>query len=454
MSRHLHFMGAGGVGMCGLAEVLLSDGLRVSGCDLELTERTARLVELGATMARGHDPAHLGGVDALVVSAAVNPAHPEVAAARTAGVPVVRRAELLGWLMRKARGVAVAGTHGKTTTTALAGHLLDAAGLAPTVVVGGNARFMGAHGRRGTGELIVCEADEYDRSFLELDPEIAVITNVEAEHLDCYDGPDDLHAAFATFANRAAPFGVVVLCGDDPGARSLAPRLRRRALWYGIAPGLDLVATGIAADAGGSRFVVESAAGGRLGSVKLPLLGRHNVRNALAALAVGLELGVDFDRLAAACESFAGVARRFQVLGERAGVTVVDDYAHHPTEISAVLAAARQAMPGRRLVAVFQPHLFSRTRDFAGAFGEALLAADVTIVLPIYPARETPIPGIDGSLVADEARRRGHAAVETVDGMAGALARLGRLLQPGDVLLTLGAGDVHRLAESWLGGGR
>ncbi|HOC43152.1 MAG TPA: UDP-N-acetylmuramate--L-alanine ligase [Thermoanaerobaculales bacterium] len=454
MSRHLHFMGAGGVGMCGLAEVLLSDGLRVSGCDLELTERTARLVELGATMARGHDPAHLGGVDALVVSAAVNPAHPEVAAARTAGVPVVRRAELLGWLMRKARGVAVAGTHGKTTTTALAGHLLDAAGLAPTVVVGGNARFMGAHGRRGTGELIVCEADEYDRSFLELDPEIAVITNVEAEHLDCYDGPDDLHAAFATFANRAAPFGVVVLCGDDPGARSLAPRLRRRALWYGIAPGLDLVATGIAADAGGSRFVVESAAGGRLGSVKLPLLGRHNVRNALAALAVGLELGVDFDRLAAACESFAGVARRFQVLGERAGVTVVDDYAHHPTEISAVLAAARQAMPGRRLVAVFQPHLFSRTRDFAGAFGEALLAADVTIVLPIYPARETPIPGIDGSLVADEARRRGHAAVETVDGMAGALARLGGLLQPGDVLLTLGAGDVHRLAESWLGGGR
>ena len=454
MSRHLHFMGAGGVGMCGLAEVLLSDGLRVSGCDLELTERTARLVELGATMARGHDPAHLGGVDALVVSAAVNPAHPEVAAARAAGVPVVRRAELLGWLMRKARGVAVAGTHGKTTTTALAGHLLDAAGLAPTVVVGGNARFMGAHGRRGTGELIVCEADEYDRSFLELDPEIAVITNVEAEHLDCYDGPDDLHAAFATFANRVAPFGAVVLCGDDPGARSLAPRLRRRALWYGIAPGLDLVATGIAADAGGSRFVVESAAGGRLGSVRLPLLGRHNVRNALASLAVGLELGVDFDRLAAACESFAGVARRFQVLGERAGVTVVDDYAHHPTEISAVLAAARQAMPGRRLVAVFQPHLFSRTRDFAGAFGEALLAADVTIVLPIYPARETPIPGIDGSLVADEARRRGHAAVETVDGMAGALARLGRLLQPGDVLLTLGAGDVHRLAESWLGGGR
>jgi len=453
MSRHLHFMGAGGVGMCGLAEVLLADGYRVSGCDLELSERTARLAELGATMARGHDPAHLTGVDALVVSAAVNPAHPEVGAARESGVPVVRRAEMLGSLMRKARGVAVAGTHGKTTTTALTGHLLDVVGLSPTVVVGGNARFLGAHGRRGAGELMVCEADEYDRSFLELDPEIAVITNVEAEHLDCYEGPQDLEAAFATFANRVAPFGAVVLCSDDQGARSIAPRLRRRTLWYGTSQGCDLRAVDIAADAGGSRFSVESVVGGRLGTVRLPLLGPHNVRNALAAIAVGLELKIEFARLAAACESFAGVARRFQVLGERAGVTVVDDYAHHPTEISAVLSAARQAMPGRRLVAVFQPHLYSRTRDFAGSFGEALLAADVVLVLPIYPAREAPIPGVDGGMVAEEARRRGHAAVETVDGMAGALRRLDELLQHGDVLLTLGAGDVHRLAAGWLRGG-
>ena len=453
MSRHLHFMGAGGVGMCGLAEVMLADGFTVSGCDLELSERTGRLVELGARVVRGHDPAHLADADALVVSAAVNPAHPEVAAAREAGLPVVRRAELLGFLMQRGRGVAVAGTHGKTTTTALTGHLLDAVGLAPTVVVGGNARFLGAHGRRGAGEVLVCEADEFDRSFLELSPEIAVITNLEAEHLDCYDGPDDLEAAFATFANRVQPFGAVVLCGDDAGARSLAPRLRRRALWYGTAPGLDLRAFGIVADVGGSRFAVESAVGGRLGTVRLPLLGLHNVRNALAALAVGLELGIAFDRLAAACESFAGVARRFQVLGERAGVTVVDDYAHHPTEISAVLSAARQAMPNRRLVAVFQPHLFSRTRDFAAAFGEALLAADVALVLPIYPAREAPIAGVDSGLVVDGARRGGHAAVQAVDGMDAALERLSGMLEPGDVLLTIGAGDVHRLAESWLGGG-
>ncbi|PWB73754.1 MAG: UDP-N-acetylmuramate--L-alanine ligase [Holophagae bacterium] len=453
MSRHLHFMGAGGVGMCGLAEVMLADGFTVSGCDLELSERTARLSELGARVVRGHDPAHLADADALVVSAAVNPSHPEVAAAREAGLPVVRRAELLGFLMQHGRGVAVAGTHGKTTTTALTGHLLDAVGLAPTVVVGGNARFLGAHGRRGAGEVLVCEADEFDRSFLELSPEIAVITNLEAEHLDCYDGPDDLEAAFATFANRVRPFGAVVLCGDDAGARSLAPRLRRRALWYGTAPGLDLRASGIVADVGGSRFAVESAVGGRLGTVRLPLLGLHNVRNALAALAVGLELGIAFDRLAAACESFAGVTRRFQVLGERAGVTVVDDYAHHPTEISAVLSAARQAMPNRRLVAVFQPHLFSRTRDFAAAFGEALLAADVALVLPIYPARESPIAGVDSGLVVDGARRGGHAAVQAVDGMDAALERLSGMLEPGDVLLTIGAGDVHRLAESWLRGG-
>jgi len=453
VSRHLHLMGAGGVGMCGLAEVLLADGYQVSGCDLELSERTARLTELGARVDRGHDPAHLGDVDALVVSSAVSPAHPEVAAARTAGLPVVRRAEMLGFLMRGARGVAVAGTHGKTTTTALTGHLLDAVGLSPTVVVGGNARFLGAHGRRGAGELLVCEADEFDRSFLELNPEIAVITNLEPEHLDCYEGEGELEAAFATFANRVTPFGRVVLCGDDAGARSLEPRLRRRALWYGTTTGCDLRATDIVADAGGSRFTVESAAGGRLGTVRLPLLGLHNVRNALAALAVGLELGVEFARLAAACATFAGVARRFQVLGERAGITVVDDYAHHPTEIAAVLAAARQAMPGRRLVAVFQPHLYSRTRDFAESFGAALLAADVVLVLPIYAAREAPIPGVRAGIVAEEARRRNHAAIEAVDGMDAALGRLEELLQHGDVLLTLGAGDVHRIAETWLGGG-
>ena len=321
----------------------------------------------------------------------------------------------------------------------------------PTVVVGGNARDLGAHGRRGAGDLVVCEADEFDRSFLELTPEIAVITNLELEHLDIYGSQDELEAAFAAFANRVSPFGVVVLCGDDAGARSLAPRLRRRALWYGIGPDVDLCATGIVADSDGSRFVVELRSA-VLGEVTLPLLGLHNVRNALAAVAVGLELGIDFQRLAEACASFTGVGRRFEVLGERRGVTVVDDYAHHPTEITAVLAAARQAMPERRLVAVFQPHLYSRTRDFAAAFGEALLAADVVVVLPIYPAREAPIPGVDGGVIVEAARRHGHLRVDAADDMADAIGRIEGLLEPGDVLLTLGAGDVHRVAERWLRG--
>jgi len=453
MTKHLHFMGIGGVGMCGLAEIYLAEDCLVSGCDLEVSERTARLEELGALVHQGHDPSHLDRVDALVVSAAVSPTHPEVVAARDRGIPVIRRAELLAELMRPRRGVAVAGTHGKTTTTALIGHLLESAGLAPTVVVGGRARFLDAHGRKGTGDILVCEADEYDRSFLELAPQIAVITNLEPEHLDCYDGTEDLEATFAAFANRVSPFGAIVLCGDDPGVRSLAGRLRRRTIFYGMGDGADLRATGIEAEPQGSRFTVLQREES-LGSVFLPLPGSHNVSNALAAIAVGLELGVAFDRLAGACADFAGVARRFDVLGEKNGVTVIDDYAHHPTELKAVLGAARQALPGRRLVAIFQPHLFSRTREFAGGFGEALLAADAAVVLPIYPAREAPIPGVDSEIVVEEARRLGHEAVTSVEGMDEALVRLEEVLTPGDVLLTMGAGDVYRLAERWLGGDR
>ena len=451
MNRRLHLMGAGGVGMCGLAEVLLADGFLVTGCDLELSDRTRRLEELGGVVRRGHDPSHLDGVDVLVVSSAVDPANPEVAAALQSGVPVARRAEMLAELMRGQRGVAVAGTHGKTTTTALIGHLLDAAGLEPTVVVGGRVRSFGAHGRRGAGDVMVCEADEYDRSFLELSPQVAVITNLEPEHLDCYDGPEDLEAAFALFANRVSPYGLVVACADDPGVRALAPRLRRRIAWYGCDCEADLRATRIEADPAGTRFTVEGRRG-VLGTVFLPLAGRHNVSNALAAMAAGIELGVSFDRLSAACADFAGVARRFQVLGELNGVTVVDDYAHHPTELRAALAAARQVMPGRRLVAVFQPHLFSRTRDFAAGFGEALLAADTAIVLPIYAAREKPIDGVDSELVVAETRAQGHQEVISVDSLEAAVKVLTEVVTPGAVVLTMGAGDVHRVAELWLEG--
>ncbi len=448
---HLHLMGIGGVGMCGLAEALQAGGRTVSGCDLAASDRTARLEKLGIEVRLGHDPSHLERVDAVVYSAAVRDTEPELVAARERGLPVLRRAAVLGDLMRGRRGVAVAGTHGKTTTTAMIGHLLAAAGADPTVLVGGRARFADAHARIGSGEVFVCEADEYDRAFLELEPTVAVVTNVEAEHLDCYGSAAELEAAFAAFCNRTSERGRVVLCRDDAGSASLADAVRTPVTGYGFSESSDLRAVDVAADADGSRFTVIHD-GEILGATSLALPGRVNVLNALAAIAVGLELGLDFGALATACADFTGVARRFDVLGDQRGVTVVDDYAHHPTEIEAVLEAARQAFPGRRLVAVFQPHLYSRTRDFADGFARALLGAEAVVVLPVYPARELPVDGVDAGLVVSAAVRRGHPAVTAGPEVADAPAYVDRLLVPGDVLITLGAGDVHRVAEDWLGG--
>lgn len=449
--RSLHLMGVGGVGMCGVAEVLLAQGLTVSGCDLADNERTQRLVELGAEIHRGHGPDHLEGVDALVISAAVPKEHPELAAAVDRGLPVVRRAEMLGELMRCTRGVAVAGTHGKTTTTALIGHLLTSVGADPTVVVGGRAHFLGAHARFGETRLMVCEADEYDRSFLELAPHLAVITNLEPEHLECYGGEEELQAAFATFANRASVFGAAIVCADDPGAWGLRDRLRRKVVGYGFSEEAEVRLEITSRDARGTGFTVFRN-GHRLGDVELPLPGRFNALNALAAITVGLELDWAFEDLAAACADFSGVARRFDIRGDRGGVTVVDDYAHHPTELEALLEATRQAMPGRRVVAVFQPHLYSRTRKFASEFAAALLGAEVAVVLPIYPAREKPIEGVSAQLVVDEAVRLGHQRVFAGPPIGEAVQQLEELLEPGDVLLTVGAGDVDELAAAWLEG--
>jgi UDP-N-acetylmuramate--alanine ligase len=449
MTRHLHFMGAGGVGMCGLAEVMLAEGSVVSGCDLMLSERTERLVELGVDIHEGHSPDHLGGVDTLVISSAVSRDHEEVRAARERGLPVVLRAELLGELMRGRRGVAVAGTHGKTTTTALLGHLVIAAGLDPTVLVGGQARSLGAHARHGAGNLMVCEADEYDRSFLELEPEIAVVTNLEAEHLDCYRDDEDLRQSFASFANKTSNSGVVVLSADDAGARQLRPLLLRRVLSFGESEEAEIRAIDPTLGPDGCRFGVRRG-GSLLGELNVPLIGRHNVANALAAVAVGLELELPFELLAEACASFEGVGRRFELLGERDGVTVVDDYAHHPTELAVVLDAARNAMPDRRLVVIFQPHLYSRTQHFADGFAEALMKADVAVVLPIYPAREKPIEGVSAQLVVDGARRLGHPDVGTGPPVDESNGLLDDLVRSGDVLITMGAGDVHTVAEKWL----
>ena len=449
--RHLHFVGIGGVGMCGLAELLHAEGFTVSGCDLAASDTTARLEQLGIRVDLGHAPRHLEGVQVLVISSAVKTDNAEVEAARRVGIPVIRRAEMLGEISRLKWGIAVAGTHGKTTTTSLTGFVLTRAGLDPTVIVGGRMHFLGAHARLGHSEYLVCEADEFDRSFLTLFPVLALLTTVEAEHLDTYGSLDAMEEAFTIFANRVPFYGAAIACIDDPGVRRLLPRCGRRTVTYGFSQEADVQgrAVRLAETRSTCQVVVHAR---EIGELVLPLPGRHMLANALGATAAALEVGVPFAAIAAAVSAFSGVARRFERKGTRGGITLVDDYAHHPTEVAATLQAARQSFPDARLVVVFQPHLFSRTQTFAREFGNALLAADTVVVLPIYPAREQPIPGVSHDLVAEAARRFGHEHVRTATSFGHALTILEELLRPGDVLLTLGAGNVVQLGEMWLAG--
>jgi len=448
--RRLHFVGAGGVGMSGLAEILLlSTPLEISGCDLQRSENTDRLTRLGARIAYGHDPAHIRDADLLVTSSAVEDSNPEVVAARERGVPVIRRAEMLAEIMRLKQGIAIAGTHGKTTTTSLTGMVLTEAGFDPTIVVGGQVRILGTNARLGKGDFLVAEADEFDRSFLKLTPVVAVVTNIEEDHLDCYKDLEDILDSFSIFANRVPFYGSVIACADDPGVRQVLPRVTRRVVTYGVAEEANLRAKEIRLEAAGTTFEVWEGTW-LLGTVRLSLPGRHNVSNALAAIAVGRELSIPFPTIARALSQFTGVIRRFETKGERDGVLVVDDYAHHPTEISATLAAARQVYPDRRLAALFQPHLYSRTRDFAEQFGRALTACDVALVTDVYPSRERPIPGITGEVIADAARQAGHPSVTYISEKKQVVSELRRTLRPGDVLLTLGAGDVVRFGEEYL----
>ncbi len=452
--RRLHFVGAGGVGMSGLAEILLlSTPLEISGCDRERSENTDRLTKLGARIAMGHNPAHVKEADLVVISSAVAESNPEVAAARAAGIPVIRRAEMLGEIMRLKQGIAIAGTHGKTTTTSMTGLVLTEAGFDPTIVVGGQIRILGTNARLGKGDFLVAEADEYDRSFLELTPVVAVITNVEADHLDTYRDLDEIVEAFTTFANRVAFYGAVIGCADDAGVARVIPRVKRRVVTYGESAEANLRAREICPDRAGTTFEVWEGNRGALGTVRLPIPGRHNVANALAAVAVGRELSIPFPKISGALSNFSGVVRRFETKGEREGVRVVDDYAHHPTEIAATLAAARQVYPERRLVALFQPHLFSRTKDFAAEFGRALCASDVAVVTDVYPSREKPIPGVTGELIQRAARDAGHPHATYVSEKKHVVDALEALLKPGDLLLTMGAGDVVRLGEEFLARG-
>jgi len=452
--RRIHFVGAGGVGMSGLAEILLlSTPLEISGCDLARSDNTDRLTKLGARIAYGHEASHVRDTDLLVVSSAIGESNAEVAAAREKGIPVIRRAEMLAEIMRLKQGVAIGGTHGKTTTTSLTGMVLTEAGFDPTIIVGGQVRILGTNARLGKGDFLVAEADEFDRSFLELTPVVAVITNVEADHLDCYRDLADIQDAFATFANRVPFYGAVVACVDDAGVREILPRIKRRVVTYGESPEANLSARAIRLDASGTTFEVWEGETWTLGTVHLRLPGRHNVANALAAIAVGRELSIPFPTIARALSEFEGVVRRFETKGERDGVLVVDDYAHHPTEIAATLASARQVYPKRRLVALFQPHLFTRTRDFAAEFGKALKACDLALVMDVYPSREKALPGVTGELVAEAARAAGHPNVVYLPDRSAIVASLAERLEKGDLLVTMGAGDVVRLGEEYLSRG-
>ena len=444
-TRPVHFVGIAGAGMSALAELFLRRGVRVTGCDAH-PESAGDLVRLGIPVATGHDAAHLDGARALVVTSAMPKAHPELEAARARNIPVVRRAEALGEAVSGGELVAVAGTHGKTTTTVMTTEALRAAGLAPTGVAGGRVGAWNGNLSDGGDAVFVVEADEYDRSFLALTPSVAVVTNVEADHLDIYADLADIRATFAHFLR---PARVIVLCADDAGANTLPVPSSAEIVRYGISAGdARLRAADLRFEGSGARFVAEYD-GEALGEVRLAVPGEHNVRNALAALASGLALGATVQAMAPGLAAFGGVERRFQRLGDARGVTVVDDYAHHPTEIRATLAAARRAFAGRRLIAAFQPHLYSRTRDFAGEFGAALAEADAVYLTAIYPSREQPIAGVTSALVAGAVRGAGGRLdwEGDRDSLAEALAGAAR---EGDVVLTIGAGDITRTGPELL----
>ena len=445
----LHFVGIGGTGMSGIAEVLAREsGVVISGCDAMPGEATERLAGLGIEVHRGHHADHLVDVDVLVISSAVPEDNVEVVAAREGGVPVVRRAEMLAELMRLKYGIAIAGTHGKTTTTSMVGAVLTEAGLDPTVIVGGRMRALGTGARVGGGDFLVAEADEYDRSFLRLAPVLAAVTNIDADHLDTYGDLAAIEDAFVEFANRVPFFGRVLVCLDDPVVQRVLPRLEKKVVTYGLSAQADLAAFEVEQRPGSSRFRVRAGSaddGGDLGAVELPMPGIHNVRNALAAVGLGLAMSIPFARIAAALAGFGGVHRRFERLGSWRGAVVVDDYAHHPTEVSATLEAARQAYPRSRVHAVFQPHLYSRTERLAAEFGAALLAADTALVTEIYRSREQPIEGVSGSRVVDEARSRGHRNATFCADWEAVQAKLAENVAAGDLVLTLGAGDVYKL---------
>jgi UDP-N-acetylmuramate--alanine ligase len=452
--QRIHFVGIGGIGMSGIAEVLLTLGYKLSGSDLKLSPATDRLASLGATIFQGHAPANIAGAEVVVTSTAIPPDNPEVAEAHRLHVPVIRRAEMLAELMRLKYGIAVAGMHGKTTTTSMIAAVLAAGGLDPTVVVGGRVDAMGSNARLGTSQYLVAEADESDRSFLMLSPILAVVTNIDREHMDCYRSMKDVKRTFLDFMDRVPFYGIVVLCNDDRPLRSLFPHLKRRLVTYGARKDSDFrivpVETAPAPDLehAGSRFRVRYR-GQQLGDFRLRVPGVHNVLNATAAIAVGVGLEIPVPHIEQALEAFRGVDRRFQLKGTAAGVSVVDDYGHHPTEIRATLAAARGCGYARVHV-IFQPHRYTRTQHLMQEFATAFEGADSVLVLDVYPASEQPIPGVTGEALARQVAEVGRKAARYAGSFTEAAEAVAALATPGDAVLTLGAGSVSQLGPQIL----
>lgn len=447
--KKVHMIGIGGIGMSGIAEVLLAMNFKVSGSDRSLSEITDRLASLGAEIYEGHRAENLTDADVVVYSSAVTLDNVEIQEALKRKIPVIKRSEMLAELMRLKYGIGIAGTHGKTTTTSMVGLVMLEAGFDPTVIVGGKlSGFGGTNARLGKGEFIVVEADEFDRSFLQLTPVIAAITTLEKEHLDIYKDLDDIKSAFIEFANKVPFYGFVVLCLDEEGLREILPQINRKVITYGLSAQADVRAYDVSFFETSSKFKVRYN-GETLGEIELNVPGMHNVKNSLVAFTIAKELGVDFETIKSALKKFTGVYRRFEIKANVNDILVIDDYAHHPTEVSATLSAIRTGWD-RRVVAVFQPHLYTRTRDFYLDFAKSFLDSDVFVCTDVYPAREIPIQGISGKLITDAAEKFGHKNVIYVSDKKDIPNRLLEIVKPGDIVITMGAGDIWKYGEEFI----
>ncbi len=446
--KKVHFVGIGGIGMSGIAEILLNQGFEISGSDRALTEITNRLSSLGMKIYEGHSANNLDEADVLVYSSAVTIDNPEIQAAIERKIPIIKRSEMLAECMRMKYGIGIAGTHGKTTTTSMVGLTLTEGGIDPTIIVGGKLSGLGGtNARLGEGEFIVVEADEFDRTFLKLTPTIAAITTLESEHLDTYKDLDDIKSAFVEFANKVPFYGFVVLCMDEPALQDIIPQINKKIFTYGLTAQADIRAVDISHNEFSSSFTIKYK-GEELGKLNLKIPGIHNVKNSLVAVCIAKELGIDFSIIKKALESFTGVYRRFEIKYNKE-ILVIDDYAHHPTETSATLAGIRSGWD-RRLVAVFQPHLYSRTRDFYQEFGRSFLNTDVFICTDVYPARELPIQGVSGEMIADAARKFGHKNVIYIKDKNKIPEKLLEIKKDGDIIVTMGAGDIWKYGEKFV----